>query len=656
VTNTQPTWSPDGAWIAYASDRDGEFDIWKTDGTRVRRVVRNGTDPTWSPEGRRIAFVTPFTSNTSVTPGIYTTDASGTGGLRRVTSYGFEPAWSPDGRRITFAAPTGGCDRGIGIWTARADGSGATLVAESPDEFTDYVDPAWSPDGKRIAYSIPNSDQGESGIVTIPAAGGDVTPQLVTSSGSQPAWAPDGGRIVYVTTTRTGYGPLHVIDLHTLRDHQLTPMPATAPAWSPGGKRLAFSVKATDGSYDLYSVNADGSHLVRLTKPIRSSGPPGTGLDFTDTVNSWPAWSPDGSRLAFVSGRRVSNALPYVEVIAIDGSGRRTLAPGFVPTWSPDGRQLVYALPQTTGGSVEIVDVDGTNRRTLVRTQNRYPQPDWSPDGTEIAYADNENNQQRIYTVDVATGLRSLVLTGGGAPDWSHDGKRIMFRSYDSAENRSYLEVVDRDGGNRHRLLTADPTWEGLRWSPDDTRVVYASNRGTGGLYVMNADGTDARRVTDGYAPSWSPDGSSLAFETRLEIDTVPLSGGKPTRITYGGCTLVGSDGADRLDGTPNDDVICAFGGRDTISGGPGDDRILGGNDGDRILGGPGRDRIFGEDGGDSIDGGIGSDAVQAGKGDDVIIADDGEADFLDGGEGTDCAIADSHDRVVGVERRGCAR
>lgn len=658
VTNTQPTWSPDGRWIAYASDRDGRFDIWKTDGTHVRRVARGGSDPAWSPSGKKIAFVA---RGMSVVSGIYTTDASGTSAVRRrLTAYGFEPAWSPDGRRIAFAAPTGGCDRGVGIWVMRSDGSGKVLVAESPDEFTDYVEPAWSPDGKRIAYAIPNSDQGESGIVTVTvsAIGEAATPQLVIDQGSQPAWSPDGREIVYVSSSRKGSSGLHIVDVHTFRDRQLTAMPASVPAWSPGGKRIAFSVRATDGSYDLYLINPDGSHLVRLTRPIRSSGPPGTASDFSDVTNGSPAWSPDGRWIAFVAGRRVPTVAPSaaVTVIGVDGRERQTLTLGVSPTWSPDGQRLAFVEEHETGAYIDLIDADGANRRRLVQTQTRDPRPDWSPDGTRIAYDEVENNVAGIYVVNVETGVRSLLISDGFAPDWSQDGSRIMFMSHDNALNRYYLEVADSDGTNRRRIVTGSTPWEGLRWSPDDQHIAYTGGPGYAGIHVMNADGSDAHRITDGYAPSWSPDGSSIAFGGGYEVMTIPSSGGVPTRITYGGCTIVGTDGPDKLLGTPKDDVICAFGGSDTISGGPGDDRILGGNGGDRILGGSGRDRIFSEDGADSIDSGPGRDSIWTGKGPDVIIADDGEADYLDGEEGIDCATADSHDHLVEIEHRGCPR
>jgi Tol biopolymer transport system component len=538
-----------------------------------------------------------------------------------------------------------------------ANGSGKFIVAESSDEFTDYGGPAWSPDGKRIAHAV-YGDQAQSGIYTVPVTGDEATPQLVVSDGSQASWSPDGQKIAYVFAGRGGYGSLHVIDVRTLRERELSGQRTATPAWSPGGKRIAFSVRATDGSYDVYAVDPDGSHLVRLTRPVRSSGPPSTASDFSDVTNSGPAWSPDGGRLAFVSGRRTpsNRSTATVAVIGVDGKGRRRLTAGGRPMWSPDGGRIAFVESDDAGADIDVIDLDGGNRRRLVRTLRSYPQVDWSPDGTRIAYDESENNQALIYVLNVETGARSLVVSDGYAPDWSADGARIMFQSYDSKENRYYLEVVKSDGTDRHRILAGSEPWEGLRWSPDDRRIAYVSVRG--GIWIMNADGSDARRLLDGYGyvPSWSPDGSSIAFEQRLEVMTVPSNGGTPRRVTYGGCTIVGTDGGDLLAGTPNDDVICAFDGKDTITAGAGEDRILGGNGGDRIFGGPGRDRIFGEDGPDAVDGGPGSDSIRTGKGPDVIVADDGEPDAIDGEEGRDCAIADARDHLVAIERRGCPR
>src|SRR5439155_15378009 len=104
------------------------------------------------------------------------------------------------------------------------------------------------------------------------------------------------------------------------------------------------------------------------------------------------------------------------------------------------------------------------------------------------------------------------------------------------------------------------------RWSPDGRRIAFVagSTSTETAIYVMNADGTGAIRVTPAtgfHDPSWAPDSSRLAVTSPdEEIYLVALDGSQPVRLTFGGCTVVGTDAADELAGTPADDVLCGFG------------------------------------------------------------------------------------------------
>jgi len=267
VVNRHPSWSPDGRWISYSSTRGGTLDIWKTDGVRVRRVVRQGDDPAWSSDGRRIAFTG---------DGYVKIVAANGGASRRITpANSVQPTWSPDSRRIAYSGfpENGACSDGYSIFLEHPDGTHREALVQG-DEFEEYFAPAWSRDGRKIAYV---HGDGRDAIETISVRSGSIN--SVTSEKlrpGRPSWSPDGRYLVF-TDDKTerpdkygapdGYGPMYVLDLREQRLRRLTGMWGNAPAWSPGGKRIAFAASAPDGSAAIYLVNPDGTRLTPLTRP-----------------------------------------------------------------------------------------------------------------------------------------------------------------------------------------------------------------------------------------------------------------------------------------------------------------------------------------------------------------------------------------------------
>ena len=218
-----PAYSPDGQRIAFASNRDGNFEIYviNADGTGLRRLTNNPAEegsPAWSLDGLRIAFETDRDGNFE----IYAMNADGTGAVRLTADLreDHSPAWSPDGASIAFTrvTPTGMED----IWRMGSNGAAPTpLTTASAVE----DNPDWAPDGSRIAF------QRDDAIVLMRPDGGGQTPLPV--NGARPAWAPDGTRIAYdfqselYSVRPDGGGILQLSSAGT------TDLVASNPSWQP---------------------------------------------------------------------------------------------------------------------------------------------------------------------------------------------------------------------------------------------------------------------------------------------------------------------------------------------------------------------------------------------------------------------------------------
>jgi Tol biopolymer transport system component len=385
---------------------------------------------------------------------------------------------------------------------------------------------------------------------------------------------------------------------------------------------------------------------VLVAASASSAPPPQTPPGFSDVYSFQPSWSRDGTRLALVRTFRPTSPSEIV-VMNVDRSHARRIGVGFAPAWSPDGRNVVFVeRARNEARYLTIAEADGSKSRRLLRIDaNSADLPAWSPDGRLIAFRTDSNIS--VVRPD-GRGLR-ILIRGAAYPDWSPDGQRLVFVTVGNLQC-CHLEVAAVDGSGRRRLEGAEPRGGGEpRWSADGRRIAFvaANESGERSVYVMDADGTDAAQVTpQGFQhPTWAPDSKRLAVSSDDgEIYLVDLDGSVPRRLTFGGCTIVGTDASDVLVGRPTDDVICGFSGDDLIRGADGDDRIVGGAGNDRILGGPGRDTIFGENGDDVLAGGVGRDAIHGDAGRDLIEARDGERDLVDGGAGADRAWADTRD------------
>jgi Tol biopolymer transport system component/DNA-binding winged helix-turn-helix (wHTH) protein len=534
------TWSPDGRFVAYSSDRAGKFDIWVQqvsagDPVQITKGPGHNWQPEWSPDGNYIAY-----RSENGDGGIFVIPAlGGTGLARKIVSGGFYPRWSPDSTQILFQTNAGTGENQF--YVASLDGS---QPHEVKTRFSERPFPArsaaWHPDGKRISVWVWGEGPGPT-FWTVPVIGGEgveteIDPQILRQLDDVSAnfndsmgrdvkfsWMPSGKAIIFECTFRGVRNLWKMsVDPKTLRAYAIERLTVgsgldTDFAISADGKRVAFTAESDRVQAWIFPFDGNRGRLTGAGTAVTSPG-----------EEAWdPNLSRDGKKLVFNALRagkwelrEQSQMDGETPVFADDSNSARWSA-----VWSPDGKRLAYvrAKAGVDGNQLVTWSAEDRTEQHLTPFSDLHMQlTDWSNDGKQLLLSQVVGDVQSSQIVAVSaiqlpnseTPPRVVAAKDGHylwQPHLSPDGQWVAFLDQSSHFTRfeSIVYVTRATGGPWIRVTDGKFWVDKPRWAPDG-RIIYFLSRQSGfydvwGIRFDLEKGTtvgDSFRVTDFGTPA----------------------------------------------------------------------------------------------------------------------------------------------------------
>lgn len=540
--------SPDHRELVF--DLQGALYKMPADGGEARQIIDpfyDARQPSWSPDGRQLAFQ----SNHGGHLRIWVAGANGED-PHPLSTDAFderEPAWSPDGRSIAFTSTRSGK---FDIWARTLSDGSLRRLSPGPGGNSRA---SWSLDGTEVAYL---SDRGDSsGVYVANLAGEERKAAGIRFPGGPniapagvPTWTPDGKDLLYVTfesaRARLMRGNdvfLEGEDFHPFRVQWLS--------------EREFLYTA-DGKIKRRSLDGGAARVIpfRATLAVRKAQ---YRRRQHDLLPDRPrqvhgvqraVLSPDGRQIAFT-------ALGALWVMPLDGEPRRLTQEGpFVvvdPAWSPDGTRIAYATDR--GGSLDIWVLDAGSGSTtrITRAPGAQLRPAWSPDGARIAYVDAFGGYvEQLHVVELESGVDRRIDAAGrspGYPVWMPDGRSVLVSTYiGQSKTLDYLvggvnqaAIVPVDGGEAKPLMLVpgkpigNRSGDGPVVSPDGRTFVYQLGSALWAQSTQDHDGVfdPPRKLADliTTGQSWSADSRWLLVNAGNLMHLFDMRSGQSRRL-----------------------------------------------------------------------------------------------------------------------------